>query len=100
MRDYLTLGPTPACEECEQVGPNFNASVARKEMRAYINQLKRQFGEDTQFGIKSFPHDFGSYSEVVVYYNPDNEKEMEAAFNVESNLPENWDNEARRELAS
>ncbi len=98
MRDYLTLGPTPCGEACQQVGPTFDPVLARKEMMCYLAQLKRQFpkweDDGIYFSIKSFPHDFGSYSEVVVMFDDDDEKAMDAAYNVENNLPEFWDVQA------
>lgn len=36
------------------------------------------------------PHDFGSYSEAVVYYDNKDDKSVGFAFFVEENLPENW----------
>jgi hypothetical protein len=101
-RDYLCLGPTPAGESCEQVGPNFNPSKARLEMSAYIDQLKRQFADYEEKGIyfrtKSFPHDAGTYSEVVVWFDDLSETSCSAAFDVENNTPEFWDDEAKKFL--
>jgi hypothetical protein len=103
MRQYLEIGPTPCDEDCQQVGTaSYNGARARIECQAFANQLLRQFGEPPQgarIGIKSFPHDFGSYSEVVVYYD-DAIPESEAyAFRVESESPANWDGIARKELS-
>lgn len=95
--DYLTLGPTPCDEPCEQIGDSYNSTRARQEMKAYINQLRRQ-SPDANLHIKSFPHDFGTYSEVCVIYNPDNEESANIAFDLESNLPANWDEKAIEEL--
>jgi hypothetical protein len=56
--------------------------------------LTKTFGEPpagSNFAIKSNPHDFGSYYEVVVYYNDDNEEAAEFAYMVERNLPETWE---------
>lgn len=94
-RDYLTLGPTPCGEECQQIGENFDPIKAKKEMAVYIAQLQRQFptweADGIYFRTKSFPHDFGSYSEVVVWFDDNDEKSCQAAYNVEANLPEYWD---------
>ena len=49
---------------------------------------------------KSFPHDFGTYREVVVYYDDDDQKQAEQAFFLESADISNWDEEALKELAS
>lgn len=106
MRDYLTLGPTPSDEKCSQVGTDNYVEQSKKECTAYVHQLERLFTtaidskvpEDCYFGIKRFDHDFGSYREVVIYYDSDNEESSNFAFNVENNCPANWDDEAKKEL--
>ena len=102
MRDYLTLGPTPADESCQQVGtPNYSSQEALRESRIYINQLERVFGpppEGSRLTIKSFPHDFGSYSEVVVYFDDTVEASLDYAFKLEGNLPAKWDSVSRTKL--
>ena len=99
MREYLELGPVPCDEKCEQVGPDCDYRRMSAESREYANQLYRMFpgAEDANcsFGVKSFSHDFGSYYETVVKYYPDDEKSVEFAFNVENNLPAEWDEQAR-----
>jgi hypothetical protein len=99
MRDYLELGPTPCGEDCQQVGmPSYDPQMARKELVAYKNQLQRLFPAGV-FGIKTFPHDFGSYSEVVAYFGDEmTEAQNKAAWDAEGDLPENWDQEALKEL--
>lgn len=97
-REYLELSCVPADEECQQVGtPNYDSSRAYKECQAFHAQLLRQFGPEpfgAHLGIKSFPHDFGSYYEVVCYYDDRHEESIEYAFNIENNLPTEWDSEA------
>lgn len=100
--EYLELGPTPTHEECAQVGtPEFDIE-APKEMKAYMNQLNRQFPEVADsatlfFSIKWFPHDFGRYGEVVINYKPGHIEE-DIIYKVEKELPVHWDTEARKEL--
>ena len=69
MRDYIYLGPTPANEDCQQVGmPDYSPEMARQECCEYIAQLREQFGLEpprAKLRIKSNPHDFGDYLEVV-----------------------------------
>ncbi len=89
MTDYLTLGPTPAGENCVQVGNDNYQTLAREECKKYIALLRKKWPE-ANFRIKSFPHDFGSYMEVVVMYDTENEKETDQAFDIENNLPESW----------
>lgn len=95
--DYVTLGPTPAGEDCEQLGPNYNNAKARKECLIYKKQLQRMFPGGF-FNIKSFSHDFGTYHEVVAYYDDNNDDAMGDAFEIENNTPEYWDDEAKAEI--
>lgn len=91
---FIELGPTPCDEICEQVGPNYSADRAHYAMVRYINQLEKMFPQwetvGCKFRTKSFPHDFGTYSEVIVIYDPDNADQVAFAFMVEANLPSEW----------
>ena len=101
MNDCMPLGPVPYAEDCAQLGTPGYYERARKECRAYRNQLRRVFGEppgNASFVMKSFPHDLGSYHEICVRYDPNNEEESDFAYMCEGNLPELWDEEARKEL--
>ena len=101
MRDYLTLGPTPAEEPCAQLGePTYNRRT-RIETTVYIRQLIRQFGDPPgldHFKVKGFSHEFGVYHEVVITYSDDSDESIEFAFHVEANLPARWDEQALAEL--
>jgi hypothetical protein len=74
-RDFLTLGSTPWNEDCAGVGqPDYEArSIA--ECKRYKTLLEELFpvpdGVYGCFGIKSFQHDFGTYREVVAYFDAD-----------------------------
>ena len=101
MRDYLSIGPVPANEECEQLGTNYNPSKARKECNTFIAQLRRQFGNEpdgARLSVKSNPHDFGTYLDVVCYYDDDMPESVEYAFKCEGEASPNWDDAARAEL--
>jgi hypothetical protein len=99
--EKLYLGPTPAEEPCAQLGqPNYHEQ-ALKECRAYIRQLARRFGEPppgTRFAQSRETHDFGSYFEVVVWYDPEDEASREFALRVDDDLPARWDAQAQEEL--
>ena len=44
--------------------------------------------------IKSFHHDFGTYYEVVCYYNDNDEEAQNYCYTIEADMPERWeDNE-------
>ena len=60
-----------------------------------------QLGEPpigASLGIKSNPHDFGTYLEVVAYFDDSYPESVEWAFGIEANTPAEWDREARQEL--
>lgn len=100
--DYVDIGPTPASEDCEQLGPNYNPNKARAECKAFINQIRRERGEEpfgARLTIKSNPHDFGTYLEVVCKFDENNEEAAEYAFSCECTA-EYWDDEAKAELAA
>jgi hypothetical protein len=101
MRDYITIGATPCEEPCAQVGADNYREQSMKECIAFKKQLRRQFGEEpegAQIVTKSFPHDFGTYHEVCVVFEDENEVAVNYAFGVENSTPANWDEEARKEL--
>ena len=49
-------------------------------------------------GIKSHPHDFGTYLTVVCFFHPDNATTADYAARCEADGPQEWDDAARREL--
>ena len=99
--DEMTIGPTPADETCAQVGSAEYLRDARRECAAFINQLRRVFGPEpdgARLFIKSNPHDFGTYYEVAVKYDPASAEAMSYALQCEGSAPGQWDDEARKEL--
>ena len=94
MRDYLTLGPSPSDEDCINVGVDNYHQLAKEECRRFKALLEERFPLPpplTYFGIKSFPHDFGDYMEVVIYYETEDEESENFAFSVEDNAPNTWE---------
>lgn len=102
VMEYMEIGSSPYDELCAQLGFDNYRKDATKEMDAYINQLNRLFIEARNYGItfkqKWFNHDFGTYGEVCMYWNPENEIANTYVYEIESNLPSNWDEEAKKEL--
>ena len=103
MKDYFEIGPTPCSEDCAQVGSENFRLIASIEMEAYIDQLYRMFGEKIEnssisFGKKWFNHDFGSYGEVVVFYD-DDDPNAHLIYEIERELPEFWDKEASKQIS-
>lgn len=102
MRDYLSIGSTPCDEPCAQVGSENYSTEMRRESAAFIAQLRRQLGpepEGASLRVKSFPHDYGSYHEVVCYFDDQLPASVEYAFKCEAEAPANWDDQAKQELA-
>lgn len=94
MQDYLSIGSVPSGEDCAQVGEEDYHVKAITECRRFLDLIKRTVGEPPEgakLGIKGFEHDFGTYYEVVVYYDVDDEAATSYAYKVESEAPQNWD---------
>lgn len=92
--EYLELGPAPYDEQCVQIGTLDYREKAIAECQRYKEQIIRQFGEPPEnagLRVKGFPHDFGNYYELCINFDPDDEKAVEYAFEVEGNLPANWE---------
>lgn len=92
MADYITLGTAPPEEPCAQVGRDGYYEQAMAESLRWIELLKYKFGKPPsggRYAIKAFPHDFGTYYEVVIYYS--DRASAEYAFKVESEMPGTWD---------
>jgi hypothetical protein len=103
MRDIFELcTTTPHDEKCAQTGnPNYH-KMGRLEAVALKNQLMRMHGNPpggAYFKITSNPHDFGTYFDLAVAYNEDDEDETDYMLKIESGIPDNWDEEALKELA-
>ena len=93
MRDYFSIGPTPSEEDCAQVGQPDYRRTAMEECQRFIERIRTTLGPeppDAELAIKSFPHDFGSYYEVVCYYDTTNERSMRYAWKVEKKAPTRW----------
>lgn len=104
MSDSFPLGPTPANETCQQLGaPDYDPAIAKKECRIYIDQIKRQCGEPplgASFSVTANRHDFGTYYEVEVVYDDTDDTAYKYALHVEHNSPQDWDEQAKLEIAN
>ena len=93
MRDFLNIGPVPCDEECAQVGCENYKKLAMDECFKFIDVIRKKLGNEPKGAdliVKAFPHDFGTYYEVVCYYDDQNEKATEYAFKCESDSPTTW----------
>jgi hypothetical protein len=101
QEDYVSIASSPANEPCAQVGADDYYPRAQIECRALIGQLRRMHGEEpvgAKLGIKANSHEFGTYHDVVCYYDINNDEAANYAFNCED-LPEQWDDEAKAEIS-
>jgi hypothetical protein len=96
MREYFTLGPTPSEEDCAQVGQPDYYRKALEECRRFIELIRDTLGPEpsgAELAIKSFPHDFGTYYEVVIRFEPDDAAAVAYAERCEDDAPRTWDGE-------
>ena len=96
---YPQIGQVPPEETCVQVGTIGYEEKAQLECERYIRKLREFFGEEpenTQLRVKGFPHDFGTYYEVICYYDPDNKSSINYAFKCEGHGPKTWIEQPRR----
>lgn len=93
--EYMEIGPTPANEECLQLGAdNYTSDGARAECHRFIRTIKVKLGEPPEGAslvVRSNRHDFGTYYEVAVKYDEAKEAAIDYAFKVESEAPTEWD---------
>ena len=92
MKESLDLETTPCNESCVQVGCENYSRLARQEALRYIALLEKKFPKSVgMYRIKSNPHDFGTYLSLEIVFDDENEEQSEIAYEVEANLPENWE---------
>ncbi|MFH1141963.1 MAG: hypothetical protein V1724_09980 [Chloroflexota bacterium] len=94
MRDYVSIGSSPCDEECVQVNERGDYHDAMKtECRRFLDLIRKKLGPEppgAHLGIKGNPHDFGTYYEVVCYYDDGDEEAAEYAYRCESDAPRTW----------
>ena len=100
--EQVDLGPVPGEEMAASVGAEDYLERSTRECLVYKRMLSRLHpipeGIDAKLAVKSFPHDFGTYREVVVKFDPNDEAATNYAYDLESNSPASWDTTARFEL--
>jgi hypothetical protein len=89
MRDFISLGPVPCNEPCAQLGTAIYDARRRIENQVFRNQLETEFPAAV-FGCKAFPHDFGTYHELVVYFETDDAEATDFALHVETEASSEW----------
>jgi len=100
-KDSIEIGSSPSDEDCSQVGSEGYYERMKKETKAFINQIRRTLGNEpsgAQLKVKGFPHDFGTYHEVICVFDETDVEAEKYCIKVESDAPSRWDDIARREL--
>jgi len=94
MIDYVEIGPVPANEDCEQLGPDYDPCKAREECKRFISTIRHALGKEP-FGaalcVCGHPHDFGTYYDVAVKFDDSYPEAVDYAFLVESDTPTEWE---------
>lgn len=100
-KDHFNIDSTPTDEKCAQVGST-DLDTLRLEAITFRSQLERQFGPFPEgFGIvlNRNSHDFGVYYDLkLCYIDDEGSPSLDKALEIESNVPEKWDNQSRTEL--
>ena len=107
--EFLNLASTPHDEICTPAGQDLESQIL--ECTALINQFLRSAGKPDEgaqfFIIENTGHDFGTYYEAGIFYQPQTPEQEEAdedsgseiyAMVIEQNIPDKWDAEALQEL--
>lgn len=101
MRDHIDIGSSPCDEECVQVSKTEPyLDRMRAECQRFLALIRVKLGpepEGTHLGIRSNPHEFGAYLEVVCYFDDRDEEARAYAYKCESDGPRKWDDDGRRE---
>lgn len=101
MRDTIELGSAPWDEDYADISQENYPERGRAQCRAFLNQLIRAHGkppDGAKLSVKGLRHDFGTYYEVVVSFDSDDDAACDYAFKLEAESPQNWDDDAKREL--
>ncbi len=96
MKDYIDIGPAPCNEDCAQIGQLGFTECNIKECRRFIELIRSTLGPEptgARLGIKAHDHEFGTYREVVCYYDDDKPEAVDYAFRCESEAPAKWNPE-------
>lgn len=92
MRDFLYIGSSPVEETCVGIDAGSHAQV--EECKRFIEVIRKVHGpepEGAQLKVKSNLHDFGTYYEVICWYDDKFPDSVDYAFKVEAETPLTWE---------
>ena len=97
-REYMEIGSAPCDEQCVAVDPKVDyLPDMRAECQRFLDLVRKTLGPEpagARLGIRSNPHDFGTYLEVVCYYSEEDPEAYGYALLCESEAPRRWTDEA------
>ena len=96
MKDFVTIGSSPCDEPCAQLGSENYLQRAKGECLRFIDLIRSVCGQEPVgafLAIKGFAHDFGTYYEVVCWFDDAIPESIDYAFHVEGNSPLTWNDE-------
>ena len=83
----------PPEEQCVSVGEEDYMARSREEAQRYIDLIRTKLGPEppgARLKIKSCPHDFGAYLDVVCEFDDQDEDARNYAYLCESEGPRTW----------
>ncbi len=93
-KEVMAIGSSPWEEDCAQVGSPGYYEKAQKECKRLIALIRKIHGDEPEGArlfIKGNRHDFGSYYEVNVEFDPNDKAAADYAYRVESEAPRTWE---------
>lgn len=101
--DEIEIGNVPYKEPGVSIDSENYPELSKKEVQEFKRQLIRRFGKrkDAEFLIKKLKQKSGTYYTVVLVYKVNDEASSRFAFlEVEDNVPDFWDDTAKKNLDS
>jgi hypothetical protein len=103
--ESLNIGPCPADEVPAQLGTAHYRQLARLELQLFRQQLTEEVANNwpeegclVYFKTTSNPHDFGTYFDLDVVYNPTNPISRDQAYYCECKASPVWTPERRQTI--
>lgn len=96
-KETLYLGSSPVEEPCAQVGQYGYYPLAKAECDRYQALIVKKFGpppEGAVLHVKEYHHDYGSYLELVLDFDPDSVDQRDYAAALDNEGPLRWDDDA------
>ena len=93
MRNSLSISGTPTGEDCVQVSSHEDYMPAmRAECNRYLDMLRKRFPncDRVNISIHRNPHDFGTYLDIEISWDDNDNIAEQQAYFIENNEPEKW----------